>query len=324
MTEPLIDILMATYNGELFVAEQIESVRQQTYKNWRLLVSDDCSTDGTLDVVRRYAVEDGRIRIVSEGVKYGGAKENFFSLMSRTDAPYCMFCDQDDVWLPEKIEDCLKAMNRMEIRHAENTPLLVFCDMKVVDSNLNAIHASFEGACNYDSRRVSFKYLLAQNVAAGCTILVNRAAIVTTPIIEDCSSIEMHDWWMILVVSAFGSIGHVDKALSLYRQHNNNELGAGEYAPIKRAKNPTFMLERFRSTIGQASFFREIFGDKISLADKRSLDSFIATGNTGSLLYALFHLFKSGCWKKGARKLGQLLVVAKSARQIKGKTSGGN
>ena len=63
---------MATYNGERFIAEQIESIQRQSYKNWRLLVSDDCSTDGTLDVVRRYAAEDGRIRIVSEGVKHGG------------------------------------------------------------------------------------------------------------------------------------------------------------------------------------------------------------------------------------------------------------
>ena len=97
---------MATYNGERFIAEQIESIQRQSYKNWRLLVSDDCSTDGTLDVVRRYAAEDGRIRIVSEGVKHGGAKENFFSLMTCSDAPYCMFCDQDDVWLPDKIRLC--------------------------------------------------------------------------------------------------------------------------------------------------------------------------------------------------------------------------
>lgn len=77
MTEPLIDILMATYNGERFIAEQIESIQRQSYKNWRLLVSDDCSTDGTLDVVRRYAAEDGRIRIVSEGVKHGGLRRIF-------------------------------------------------------------------------------------------------------------------------------------------------------------------------------------------------------------------------------------------------------
>lgn len=79
MTEPLIDILMATYNGERFIAEQIESIQRQSYKNWRLLVSDDCSTDGTLDVVRRYAAEDGRIRIVSEGVKHGGGLRRIFS-----------------------------------------------------------------------------------------------------------------------------------------------------------------------------------------------------------------------------------------------------
>ena len=134
---------MATYNGSCFVGEQIESIQSQTYRNWRLLVSDDCSTDGTLDVVKRFACIDSRIQIISEGVKHGGAKENFFSLMRHSDSRYCMFCDQDDVWLPEKISNTFASMRRLEGEY-QDVPLLVFTDMKVVDGNLATIHESFE------------------------------------------------------------------------------------------------------------------------------------------------------------------------------------
>ena len=90
MSEPLVDILMATYNGERYIGEQIESIRRQTWRNWRLLVSDDCSNDGTLDIVRGYAAEDDRIRIVSEGVRFGGLRRiSFRSCAKQTRHTLC-------------------------------------------------------------------------------------------------------------------------------------------------------------------------------------------------------------------------------------------
>lgn len=214
MSEPLIDILMATYNGEHFVAEQIESIQAQTYKNWRLLVSDDCSTDGTLDVVRRYAGEDERIGIVSEGVRYGGAKENFFALMAKSDAPYVMFCDQDDVWLPEKVEKSLEALRKLENEHSADKPLLVFCDMKVVDSELSVIHESFEKYQNLDPRRTEFPHVLAQALGAGCTFIMNRTLLSKAYHCSDKAAVDMHDWWVSIIASAFGKIAFVDESLT--------------------------------------------------------------------------------------------------------------
>ena len=170
MSEPLIDILMATFNGERFVGEQIESIQAQSYRNWRLLVSDDCSSDGTLDVVRRYAANDERIRIVSEGVRYGGAKENFFALMGKSEAPYVMFCDQDDVWLSRKVEKTFILMNGMEDGYSAKLPLLVFTDMKVVDAELNVIAESFEAFSSIDPSRTALPYVLAQSLGAGCIL----------------------------------------------------------------------------------------------------------------------------------------------------------
>ena len=209
MSEPLIDILMATYNGERFIGEQIESIQRQTYDNWRLLVSDDCSTDGTLDVVRDFASEDVRINIVSEDVRRGGAKENFFSLMSCSDARYCMFCDQDDVWLPSKIADTFEVIRDLEGEWPD-VPLLVFTDMEVVDGNLGTIHKSFGQYSSIDPSRTKFSQVVAQSLGAGCTMMVNAAARETSLKIQSTDDVIMHDWWVTLVAAAFGHIGYLD------------------------------------------------------------------------------------------------------------------
>lgn len=308
MSEPLVDILMATYNGEHFVGEQIKSIQRQSYKNWRMLVSDDCSTDGTLDIVRRYAEADGRISLVSEGVKHGGAKENFFSLMRLSDAPYCMFSDQDDVWLPEKLEKSLSALHILEAEYGVDIPLLVFCDMKVVDVNLNVLHESFEDSSHFDPKRLAFKHLLAHNVAAGCCMILNRA------LLDVCrrsngNGAEMHDWWAMLVAAAFGHIGFIDESLSLYRQHGANEVGASKYSPIERAKDQEFMVQQFILATKQAEAFGAQYGDGLARYDLHSLQEFAKAGSAISPLSGIVHLLRSGCWKRGARKAGQLAVI---------------
>lgn len=317
MLEPQVDILLATYNGERFVGEQIESIQAQTYKNWRLLVSDDCSSDGTLDVVRNFAADDNRISVVSEGVRYGGAKDNFFALMGSSGAPYCMFCDQDDVWLSEKVEKSLESLRALEGDYGTDTPLLVFSDMKVVDEKLNVIHDSFERSSRFDPNRLTFRHLLAHNVAAGCCMLFNRALLDVCRR-SDGDGAEMHDWWAILAAAAFGRIVFVDAPLSLYRQHGDNEVGANEYSPLDRAKNMDFMIQQFVLSTVQAEAFGVLYGDRLASNDIRSLHEFVKAGSATSPLRGIFHLVKSGCWKRGARKVGQIVAVFK-ASSINGK-----
>lgn len=311
MSEPLVDILLATYNGSRFVGEQIESIRRQTYINWRLLVSDDCSTDGTLDVVKQFARTDSRIQIVSEGIKHGGAKENFFSLMRHSDSRYCMFCDQDDVWLPGKIANTFDLMRRLEGEHRD-VPLLVFTDMKVVDGNLTTIHESFECFSSIDPSRSRFPQVIAQSLGAGCTMMVNAETRDISLKIGSTDDVIMHDWWITLVAAAFGHIAYLDEATSLYRQHGMNELGAVEYSPLKRASHFNQMTESVASTIRQARAFRDCYRDSLDLDKIESVDEFVAMGNTSGMS-SVVHLLRSRCWKKGLRKVGQALVAAKGS-----------
>lgn len=311
MSERLIDILMATYNGERFVGEQIESVQAQTYQNWRLLVSDDCSSDGTLDVVRRYAADDRRIQIVSEDVHYGGAKENFIALMGKSDAPYCMFCDQDDVWSPEKIEKTFDVMLNMEGESEQEKPFLVFTDMRVVNEELGVIAESFETFSALDPSRTSFPQVVAQSFAAGCTMMINSVSRDLSLQVRDQSNVIMHDWWLSLVVAAFGRIGYLNERTSLYRQHGMNEVGAVAYSPLKRMIHTTAMRKSVADTVKQACEFMGCYGGSLSDAQLSILAEFIASGKTRGIP-ALVHLVKSGCWKRGLRKLGQVSVAMTS------------
>ena len=311
MSEPFIDILMATYNGERFVGEQIDSIQRQTWKKWRLLVSDDCSVDGTLDVVRRYAAGDDRIRIISENVKHGGAKENFFALMGYSDAPYCMFCDQDDVWLPEKVEKTLNIVKRLEAE-SPDSPVLVFTDMKVVDGELNVVDGSFERFSAIDPARTAFPQVVAQSLGAGCTMMGNATVRDAALRIEKVDDVIMHDWWVSLIAAAFGSIGYLDEPTSMYRQHGMNEIGALEYSPVRRASHFDEMRESVAATLKQARVFRSCYGELMDRHQLKAIDEFLAAGNAKGV-HAVLHLVRSGCWKKGLRKVGQIAVVVAGA-----------
>ena len=109
--EETVDILLATYNGEKYVIEQIESILHQTYKNIRLLISDDCSTDDTRQILEQYQKKDNRIEIFFQEKNLGYIR-NFAFLLNQVKNKYYMLSDQDDVWLPEKVEKSIQFLKQ--------------------------------------------------------------------------------------------------------------------------------------------------------------------------------------------------------------------
>lgn len=309
---PPIDILLATYNGAKYVDEQVASIMMQTYGNWRLLISDDCSQDDTVRIIHRLADKDDRIDVVSEGMRYGGACANFMQLMRYSEAPYVMFSDQDDVWLPKKIERTYSYMLELERSYGRSTPLLVFCDLAVVDQNLDLICDSFERYCNLNPARIRLNHLLVQNVAAGCSMMFNRALANACAAIENTQSIVMHDHWIMLIASAFGRIAYIDEPLSLYRQHESNDLGASKFTPLHRVEGD-LRIRLTRAQIAQAKSFLAVYGGIMDEADRRCVEEYVAHGETEAYFGkngGLRHLVRSGCWKHGIRrKLGQIATA---------------
>jgi glycosyltransferase involved in cell wall biosynthesis len=220
-----IDILLATYNGEAYLTQQLESLFRQSYQNWRLLVRDDGSRDKTLSLLRSEAERHpGRIHIIEDTKGSLGATQNFGELLLYSTANYTMFCDQDDVWLPNKIELSLERMLQLEQRHGNTHPVLVYTDLQLVDETLSTIAPSFWSYSKADPRqRQTWNRLLIDNIAAGCTMLFNRALReIATPIAKEAT---VHDWWFALIASLVGVIEPLHEPTILYRQHQSNTIG---------------------------------------------------------------------------------------------------
>lgn len=310
-----IDILLATYNGSKFIREQIESIQAQSFEDWRLLVSDDGSNDSTINIVKELAANDPRISIVLEHKRFGSAKENFYNLLTVSHAPYLMFCDQDDVWLSNKIETQLAHLKEMESAYGYDTPLLVFSDMEVVDSTLKTISDSFENYSRYDPTRTKVVQLIAQNNAAGCSMLFNRAVadlcLMSHAVIGNYM---MHDWLVMLVASAFGHIEYLDKVFNLYRQHGTNEVGARRFSLVMsivgslRSKR-AFRLRCFMESIVQAQTFLSIYGSMLDEKTASCVSCFARIDATVPTAERILLLVRSRCWKRGVRKIGQLFDV---------------
>lgn len=221
-----IAILLATYNGEKYIRELLLSLQQQTMSEWTLFVQDDGSDDGTVHILQNVATRDGRVIVVEPECYVGGAMRNFMSLLERVEADYYMFCDQDDVWLPEKIALTYGAMQRLTSERRE-LPIAVCTDLVVVDAGLNPISQSFWKMSDIKAALLagSLQMLYVHNLATGCTLMINHAAKVCSLPLDKVAM--MHDSWIVLCVAAKGGV--IEALLEqtvLYRQHAANVLGA--------------------------------------------------------------------------------------------------
>lgn len=225
---PEVEVLLATYNGERFLREQIDSILAQDYTNLRILARDDGSSDGTVAILEEYALRfPDRIRVMPAGEATGHPKWNFLRLMKASTSEYICFADQDDVWLPHKVTLTMQAMKRLESRHCGKLPLLAFTDLRVVNDHLNTIADSLWKFHCLNPRQVNhLARLIGQNVVTGSTAIVNRHLVELA--LRMPEEADMHDSWIALVASAFGAGEPVPIQTVLYRQHDGNVLGAIE------------------------------------------------------------------------------------------------
>lgn len=221
----MIDILLSIYNGSKYIEQQLESLVAQTFTDWRVLMRDDGSRDGAISILKDYS---GRIPerfvLLSDNNTNLGPCQSFSRLMVASTAPYIMFCDQDDVWLPNKVESTLAAMRQTEREHGCETPILVHTDLTVTDEDLNLIADSFWRYQAINPQLIGLNRILLGNVVTGNTIMINRRLVdLACPIPSDAI---MHDWWIAIIASALGCTVAQEESDILYRQHDRNKLGA--------------------------------------------------------------------------------------------------
>jgi glycosyltransferase involved in cell wall biosynthesis len=231
----MIYILLATYNGEKYLKEQLDSLFNQSYHDWVLWVHDDNSKDSTVDIIKEFEKKNpAKIKFVDDDIYTGGAKENYDFLLSTIDDnyDYIMFCDQDDVWYENKIRITLDKMIEVENKNFDE-PVLIHTDLKVVDEKLKTISISY-----FDYQHIIPKWSknkdisLVQNSVTGCTMMINKNAIkISCPISQNAI---MHDWWILLrVLQHNGVVEYIDQPTLSYRQHPLNDTGAKGFSFIK-------------------------------------------------------------------------------------------
>lgn len=221
----MIDILLATYNGENYLSQQIDSIITQTCKDWQLLIRDDLSTDNTVNIIKNYARKySDKIRLLEDNKEHLGLVHNFETLLESAQNEFIMFCDQDDIWLPNKIELTLNAMKEAE-QASPNTALLIHTDLKVVDEALNPIAESFWKLHRISPERdCRLTKIIYRNIVTGCTVMINKKAKeISMPFPPEVS---IHDWWIAINVAKYGKITHIEAPTVLYRQHTANIIGA--------------------------------------------------------------------------------------------------
>ena len=311
-----IDIMMATHNGERYVAEQIESLLWQSFEDWHLYISDDCSEDRTLEILKAYARREPRITVVSGEVCYGSAKANFMHLLKLSKAPYAMFCDQDDVWLPDKIQKTIERMHELETARRENDPLLVLSDMAVVDEELRLTNLSFTKFSKLRPDHSALSQAIVLPLGAGCTFMMNKPLVRLSLEHADVDGMYMHDWWVTLCAATFGGISYIDEPLSLYRQHQDNTCGAPAYSPMRSVAQGEY-VNGFLSNVNQARAFRDAYSEMLSPKDLNRLDAFIHAASSDSIAGGVVQLIRSKCWKPWPRSMGQIAAVVRLPRRQK-------
>jgi len=260
----MIEILLATYNGEKFLQAQLDSILYQTFQDWCIVAHDDGSTDATLEILQQFKQEHpSKIKILDDGLSFGSARDNFEHLMKHATADYIMLCDQDDVWMDDKIVQTLSAMKKAEYQNPHKS-VLVHTDLIVVDEALNVIAPSMF-AYQRLKKKSTLKNLMVRNNVTGCTVMVNQRALkCALPMPKQAM---MHDWWLVLKVKEQGVVGFVDMPTVYYRQHGKNCLGAFKVdlkyflRNSRLFKKPTKGLSSFADVLKQA----QVLNNRVTL-----------------------------------------------------------
>jgi glycosyltransferase involved in cell wall biosynthesis len=307
----MIDILLATYNASRFLAETIESIIGQDFTDWRLIIRDGGSKDSTQEISEKYTqmYPEKIISLSAQGDT--SACANFSALLAASSAPYIMFCDHDDIWLPNKLSVSLARLKQQEEKDGTNVAMLLFTNMLVVDEKLSIISRSYFAYQHLNPENIDLNHLLVQNVPSGCTLLMNRA------IADACGNIPleavMHDHWLALVGATMGTIIYLDESTLLYRQHGKNIFGASKYG-LGYFFNKLFgggppVKKRFYQNVTQAKVFLEQYQEKLHDDNIQVLRVFSSLQSFGwwekrKILFQ-YRIFKTGL----LRNIGMMLIV---------------
>lgn len=306
-----IQVLMACYNGEKFLPQQLASLKAQDDPCFTVLMQDDGSTDITPALLQDVARQDSRFLLAADNGKRHGAIGNFLSLLGQCEADYAALCDQDDLWAANRLSRCRAAMEAAEAQYGADTPLLVHSDSRVVDGNGNTLHESFFLHQGWDKNALTLPRLLVQNNVTGCTLLMNAALRRLVVEHGDPKTMHMHDWFIALTAAAFGHVIFVDEPLVSYRQHGVNVMGASQQNLGQRGVKALSQWEKGKKRIAltytHTKAFRDAYGDALPQEAQRIIDGYLATEKMGKLRRVLTVQRKGYTMQSKVTRMGQII-----------------
>ncbi len=273
-----ISVAMATYNGAPYLAEQLDSILDQSMLPEEIIVCDDGSTDSTQDILNRYAAK-GMLRFFQNDRSLGIA-QNFRRAVSLCKGGnYIAFADQDDVWLPEKLQAGYDVLLAIDDR---KTPAISFHDLTLVDESLAQLQPSFWDVLNVAPAHETFHSMLFGNIITGCTVMMNDAMRQRFCSLPADPRAGMHDAWLGLIAYGLGRHAAVQERLILYRQHGRNATfdTNRKKSPMDRIKQAGQQLaanrDYLKKELAQAELFRESFSNELPAEMLTMLDEFLA------------------------------------------------
>lgn len=327
---PKIAVLLATFNGGKYIAQQLDSLLAQEFKGFELYISDDGSSDNTMEIVNSYAEQfSGRMHIIEkrkrpENSLENAACANFLYLLETVQSDLYLFCDQDDFWLENHISLLVEKYNVLN-EDEKRSPVLVYTDLSIVDSELNIIHHSDSTYMKRKINQNKHSYFFSTGIR-GCACMVNenlkKIAFQNKEILqENMEKIEMHDIFVALIASFFGNIYFINVPTLLYRQHESNTSGGiAKKRTLKQMIKKGISFSRYKESYKvlkkdfirkqlYAEFFADYFNDMLSKREQKIMNGFVSLSERNKFLRICF-LIKNRFFKKGlVNNIWQFIVV---------------
>ena len=295
-------VLLASYNGIRFLPEQVRSIALQSHADINLYISDDGSTDGSAEFcLEQQAQWKKGAFVLLKGPKLGLAAENFRSLILNPDldAEYFAFCDQDDVWMPGKIEAAIARLEGLP----RDVPAMHCSRTRIIDE-----HDRDVGQSHYFPHAPHFRNALVQSLAGANTMVINRAGFELLRKTAARGSFAMHDWWAYIIISgAGGTIIYSETPDTLYRQHRGNIFGSNRGILAMAARVKMLFSGRYRNWNEKNLALLLACQDYLLPENVACLTAF-AAARRGNLVHRLVNLWRSKVFRQSWD--GQIMLYA--------------
>lgn len=258
-----ISILLSTFNGEKFIKELLNSVLNQTINNFKIFVRDDGSTDQTPNLINAFKIKYPDVFIILNDEKGNlGPRDSFFELLKQAEGSYFLYCDQDDVWLPDKVEKLTTKIKEIEVENP-NMPALVFSDMSVINETGELIYNSYFDVANY--KKIYIQNILFRGFIPGCSTIFNKHAKKLVLFYYELITSEdrkyLHDGFTFFIINIFGIITFTPEILLKYRLHQGNTVGFGKKSKkFDNVISGDRLLLALIASKGKIKYFKETLG----------------------------------------------------------------